>query len=92
MLYFGLKTTLQIANKVVVDGISSPLLEIILGVPQGSILGPLLFLIYINELPLYTSLTNYLFADDTTLQHSHSNLDELTQFVNSEFQKVTNFF
>lgn len=77
---------------VYIDGVSSPLLEIVLGVPQGSILGPLLFLIYINELPLYTSLINYLFADDTTLQHSHENLEILTEFINLEFQKITYFF
>ena len=71
---------------------SSPLLDISLGVPQGSILGPLLFLIYINDLPLASEFLTLLFADDTTLLFSHDNIDILTATANREFQKVCEFF
>ena len=62
---------------VYLNGVLSSMLEIILGVPQGSILGPLLFLLYINDLPLCTKLFVLMFADDTTLLASGKNLAEL---------------
>jgi len=77
---------------VFLDGKSSSLLDILIGVPQGSILGPLLFLQYINDLPMCSDLMSILFADDTTLSAAGDDLSNLTEFVNTEFQKVCEFF
>ena len=68
------------------------MLEILLGVPQGSILGPILFLIYINDLPSSSLLRSLLFADDTALLARGSNINDLADFVNTEFHKVVQYF
>ena len=60
------------------------------GVPQGSVLGPLLFLIYINDIHQSSDKLNFfLFADDTTLLFAHKNLKVLEQVINSELTKVS---
>ena len=54
-----------------VNGSKSDYLEISIGVPQGSILGPLLFLIYVNDLILSSSCVQFvMFADDTTILYN----------------------
>ena len=63
------------------------------GVPQGSILGPLLFLIYINDLSSVSKTLDFiLFADDTNIFFSHSNLESLSLIVNSELNRLTDWF
>ena len=54
-------------QRVVLNGIESDWKGIEAGVPQGSVLGPLLFLIYINDLPENVLSTMKLFADDSSL-------------------------
>jgi len=66
------------------DGVKSPPLSIQCGVPQGSILGPLLFLLYINDLPYSSNLLPIIFADDTNVFYSGRNLAECVQRINSE--------
>ena len=62
------------------------------GVPQGSILGPLLFLIYINDMPLSSHTAQFIpFSDDTSLLFKSKDLGSLTINVNSELTNISHW-
>ena len=71
-----------------IDGCTSSTLNITQGKPHASLLGPLLFAFYNNDLPLITKLTPTLFTDDTVLSISVSNSRELQNIVNMALGKV----
>ena len=71
------------------NGHISETLQIRCGVSKGSVLGPLLFLTYINDLPSASKcLTFYLFADDTNIYFEASDLFTHQKVVNRELYKA----
>ena len=72
----------------IVNGSKSTELSVEIGIPQGSVLGPLLFLLYINDLPGASLLLTKLFADDTCLIFSAATVDQLQISINLEMNKI----
>ena len=77
------------SQKVSLNGLVSDSKPVTCGVPQGSILGPLLFLIYIND--MHNAIKNssvYNFADDTNLLFSHKNQNTLRKILNKDLKSL----
>ena len=77
-------------QRVVLNGQTSNWAPILSGVPQGSVLGPLLFLIYINDLEEGILSKIKFFADDTSIYSIVYNPETSASELNSDLQKINN--
>ena len=62
------------------------------GVPQGSILGPFLFLLYVIDMPQAVKCDLFLYADDTCLTFQHENVEEIEDQLNLNFSSLCGWF
>ena len=89
MVYQNLSFLSDRHQRVVSNGQTFKWNKITAGVPQGSILGPLFFLIYINDIPSWLSFSPKLFADDTSLFSVVKNVNETAKKLNKDLENIS---
>ena len=74
------------------DGVLSDLKKVNCGVPRGSVLGPILFILYINDLPNISKLFKpVIYADDTNIIFSSDTISDLSDLMYSELKKLSSW-
>ena len=73
-----------------ISGVFSKFRTVTCGVPQGSILGPLLFLIYVNDMKAAVNCKLLLYADDSALLASSSDVSEIEEILKRELSQLVN--
>ena len=66
--------------------------KLLCGVPQGSILGPLLFLLYVNDMPQAVNSDLLLYADDTCLIYTGKEINTIEEQLNTDFSSLCDWF
>ena len=66
--------------------------ELSCGVPQGSILGPLIFLLYVDDMPQAVDSDFFLYADDSCLVFGDNNINEIEKRLNGNFNSLCDWF
>ena len=80
------------AFKVNINNHFSDLSKIYCGIPQGSILGPLLFLLYVNDMPQAVHSDLFLYADDSGLTFQHKHVHTIEHQLNKDFTNLCEWF
>ena len=90
--YYGVRRISSFKQFVLINGCKSNLADVKCGVPQGSILGPVLFLIYINDLHLTIKYSEvHHFTDDTNLLNINSCVKSINKQVNYDLKSLSNW-
>ena len=81
------------SHNVQFNGVKSGLQNVTCSVPQGSVFGPILFLLYINDICNVSSMLDFiLYADDTNVFYRHENIDIMSKIVSVELYKLITWF